>query len=99
MIRTFSEDSASELYALRQHFTAVPTIRDRFYSPPGKENYCGYYAFAAVMDFVSIDIKSVECFIVNKLLNAGHTFTHRISSNYAGLPFSIAEDWGRILKI
>lgn len=51
------------------------------------------------MDFVSLDIKSVECFIISKLAEAGYECTYRISSNYTGLPYSIAETWGRVLGI
>lgn len=80
--RIFSEDSRAALHAMRLFFTYVPRIRERFYSPPGKENACGYYAFAAVMDFVTMDKRLTENFVIGKLREAGHEVTTRMGANY-----------------
>lgn len=51
------------------------------------------------MDFITLDIKSVEQFVISKLAEVGEVVTQRIGANYPGLPFSVAETWGRLLKI
>lgn len=97
--REFTEDEASDLYKHRSSFTTVPNIKHRFYSPPSKENACGYYAFAAVMGFITLDKLAVEKFVIFKLSEAGVVVTRRIGDNYPGLPLSVALDWGKALGI